>query len=134
MTSENTQNQSPTVGTTLSAAVETATETPAVVTTSQVIRKAAEILAHKGWCQQSYEQGGRVCATMALYEAERHLTGSSIAPQIDPKPISLKAMDYMRKFTGALSLPTYNDMYSTTLEDVLLLFKRAAELAEAQRD
>lgn len=117
-------NQSPDVGTAADAAVPSEA-TAAPVTTSQVIRKAADILAAKGWCQSAFTgAGGTVCAAMALFMAEGEHAGE----------YSLKAMDYMRKFTGALSLPAWNDLYTTTYEDVQTLFKNAANIAEKEGD
>jgi hypothetical protein len=126
MTTENMQNQSPDVGTGGTADAELAPETTttaAPITTSQVIRKAADILAHKGWCQGYYAAGTMVCAQMALIEASG-----------DNKREYFAALAYMRKFIGALSLPTWNDMYNTTYEDVQRLFKDAANLAELEND
>jgi hypothetical protein len=129
MTSENMQNQSPDVGTTTAAdAAEPNEVTVASVTTSQVIRKAADILAQAGWCQGSWaSQDGRVCAFLAILQAEKEFTGVQGIH-------GLTAAEYMRRFTGALSLPAYNDLYSTTYEDVQALFKRAADLAESEGD
>jgi hypothetical protein len=104
---------------------------PPTVTTSQVIRHAAEILSKQGWNQGSYmSNDGRVCATFALYQSERELIWEE-GPLLHH---SLKAVDIMQKFTGALSLAFWNDMYTTTAEDVFLLFKNAAQLAEQQGD
>jgi hypothetical protein len=89
-----------------------------------VIRKAADILAAKGWCQQYYTSGGRVCSSMALIDADTSFGGNALQ-----RANYLKALDYFRRFTGALSLPAWNDLYATTYEDV-----QTANLAEQEGD
>lgn len=74
---------------------------------------------------------GGICASMAITIV---CGGHAKVDSDGGYPQYAKAHDYIRKLTGPLSLPAWNDLFTTTAEDVFALFKNAANLAEAEGD
>jgi hypothetical protein len=89
--------------------------------TSDVLRKAAEILGERGWCQRSsMDDQGHLCALGALGVASR-----AISPSAYTKAGAALARHLC--IESRYDIPEWNDVQGRTAEDVILAMKRAAE-------
>lgn len=105
-----------------------------------LVKQTLEVLERDGWCKgQMTDEAGRRCALGALYEAQYELQTSDPDAfdssalhvlKVALTPTLIKAsenkVDYLSKF---------NDLESTTLQDVQRVFTEACEQAcELARD
>jgi hypothetical protein len=110
---------------------------------TEVLRKAREVIEERGWCQGMLTaDNGNVCAMGALRQATHDI------PLTVKEACKLEeeAVKRMSKAAGTHfyegesaegapyvyhvfdhEIPSWNDKPSRTVEDVLLMFKRAAE-------
>lgn len=102
---------------------------------SELLEKAHDVIVERGWCQNSFEdREGRVCALGALAAAvnDGQATFSPWVLAIGRLDVHAKAKDLLFREADFVPAPQYNDHPSTSKEDVLLLFKRAAERARLE--
>jgi hypothetical protein len=92
---------------------------------TDILRRAAELLGERGWCQGEIEDGdGRMCAVGAIRRAAsevmhtRHSWSESVALNRLRGQVRTREMH---------SIPRWNDAPERTAEDVILAMKRAAE-------
>jgi hypothetical protein len=101
---------------------DTTPTTPTVTVparTSEVLRAAMTLVQTNGWTQGDYvNRQGNVCATMAIQLAGDYP----------------RAYKYFEGAVATRSITLWNDAMTTTFEDVILGFKRAAEIAERNND
>lgn len=102
--------------------------------TDQATREAAadlldgalDILHERGWCQQVFAaRDGSVCIAGALTTAaggQSHVFLLSVEPNYDAWHAARQALDDACE----MQVETFNDLSTTTREDVLLVAKRAA--------
>lgn len=113
---------------------------------SEILALCREEMENLGWCQGAYQSGqtGGVCAYGALIYADMkraaHLFLEGCAPfeKYDPEFLSTPAHSVAERMTryakgrGYETIPDLNDDPKTTMEDVLLMFKRLEEDAIAE--
>lgn len=91
------------------------------MTPSEVLLKAADTLAERGWCQGGLSDAqGRYCAIGAI----RKVTNWSLGK--DARSAVHRLMDHIEtdQYYG---IADWNDAPERTAEDVILAMKRAAE-------
>lgn len=93
---------------------------PAQLTTSMVLTRGLEILNATGWCKELYSDGkGRHCMAGAIFAQQ---------PEDEAKYRAIAALtDAVEEVTsfGYSSVSTYNDLASTTWEDVQHIYNQA---------
>lgn len=118
--------------------------------TSETLRGAAEYIEKHGWTQGTLKDAqGKVCALGAIRYATYEMNGvgvghghpsdyvnegraTKIVEEQQAACAALAAVisDATGVISHPLEIPKWNDANSTSREDVLLAFKRAAERAE----
>lgn len=98
--------------------------------TINVLRRMKINLVTYGWTQGTFGAGASPkCALGALTDACRHLPGNA---ETAVRPIALKALYAVTPSAGGVrTLMRYNDLPSTTLDDILDLIDRAIAYLEA---
>lgn len=110
------------------------------MTPAEIVRKAAGIIAEKGWAQGTLvDPEGRVCHNGAIYEACQVDANTSVIPQDSPPSRIIQASAGLLRKKGIGASPAcFNDMDTTTAEDIILHLKELAawlednELPEAE--
>lgn len=104
-----------------------------MITVPEVIEQASKELDKRGWCQHAdHNSDGNVCAMGAVNEAltalditgmdhlrlatDTNLALSSYVPGFDPS-----------EWTLAHPVAVYNDLPTTSMEDIQLMFKNVKE-------
>lgn len=97
---------------------------------SEVLERAHDVIVERGWCQNRFEDAeGRVCALGAVGVAvDSPFPWLPFAGQFDTYAGAESFL--FREAGGPAS--RYNDHPGASKEDVLLLFKRAAERARLE--
>lgn len=114
-------------------------------TPKEVLERAAEVLAERGWCKGTLENhAGNVCANGALMHAMFGKASANLYEWAEedgaqlmnlgienmPRYSLFKEASVMlsqaAELVSWISIPDWNDNSSTTGEDVMLAFKRAA--------
>lgn len=100
-------------------------------TAAEVIREARNVLFERGWAQNAYTAGdGSVCIRKAI-----RLADARDAAQVEYR--GSIARDCCEALSAALGDPSvlaglaFNDLPSTTFDDVLEVLDRAEKIAEA---
>lgn len=98
------------------------------MTVAECLEEGARLLETAGWCQGSaYGANGEVCAVEANHRS---------LPGIMDAPVRYEAYRNLRRALGELGwvygLIGWNDTPGRTKEEVIALFRRAAELARLQ--
>ena len=92
------------------------------MTPAEVLSKARDVLAERGWTQRTGERAsGEVCTVRATFIAAHR--DRELAWQVESL-IAEAAGLY-----SAFNVPTWNDAPERTYEDVILALKQAEELA-----
>lgn len=122
--------------------------------TVKVLRRSAELLGERGWCQGQLENSqGQVCAMGAFEWAANELfptirledgPDAYFASLDDRQDLARDAIDALTEVLdltpdpdsvyGDNPIPDWNDAKDRTVEDVILAFKRAAEHVEENRE
>jgi len=85
--------------------------------------EAIQVLKKNGWCQNVFkDEKGRVCAVGALEKVNRDHR------RMPNSEIRLFSYEIARKATGCATLTSYNDDIANRKEDVIKVFKDAADL------
>ena len=107
---------------------------------SEVLRRASEVIRRRGWCQEDFaEKGGnlatcRVCAWGAINAAatgdptDWEYSNGHEQPALD----WLTRAVFGEQFGGYVA--EWNDDLDRTVEDVLAALNKAAHLAESEGD
>lgn len=104
--------------------------------TSELLRKAADEIRRRGWYQGDYgsdlgDEGFRTCRVCSLgaVNAVAHNGDPWVYPRLKGTT-HFRAVEILEGAVGG-TLPQWNDDPERTIEEVLDVFSRAAEKAEA---
>ena len=90
---------------------------------ASILRKAANIIEVRGWCQGEYSINGKVCAIGALN------TASGKGPW-DQSANNSRALSAAQSLIGNQPLDEWNDNSVRTKDDVQKLLRQAAKALE----
>jgi len=100
--------------------------------TSDVLKRAKQILQARGWCQRMDERwDGAVCAGHAIRLAGGYRTDFGEAMRFFQRMVGPLPLHSSLAHSDAIAIPYWNDKMCFRVEDVYQVFDRA--IAEAER-
>jgi hypothetical protein len=95
-----------------------------ITTSAQILRRAAELLETRGWCQNEGVDGqGRMCAMGAIHTASVEVAGHGYTVDTSPTRAT-------EEYVGVTPIWVWNDEPQRKAEDVIKVFREVADLED----
>lgn len=92
--------------------------------------KEAKKIVEAGWCQRLYAEGDNHCAVGAIYAACKNPTIAEHMVDVFIEANKIPNSGSGRYFTKTCSISVWNDLKTTTKQDVINAFDKAIEHAQ----